>query len=171
MALFKETRRAEQHEAELSIPCVTRQGIPLRLKGTASYTATNRMDEQVHKTLAWYLEAIVRGLTVEELVTDRRTLLTDSLITAAGPDLARAGVRIVSVEFHEIEDPTQYLRILAAPHIETIRRYAREATALANQRAAEAEAERIRRHDDAIRAAEAQRRGAQGDQTGPAPKP
>jgi len=156
---------------ELSIPCVTRQGIPLRVKGAASYTATSRMDEQVRKTLAWYLEAIIRGLTAEELVTDSRQL-TDSLTAAVGPDLARAGLHIVSVEFHEIEDPTRYFRILAAPHIETIRRAAREAMALANQRAAAAESERIeriRRGEDAIRAAEAQRRGAQGDRPGPNP--
>ena len=169
MVLFKGTRRvADRFEADLSILCATGQGVPLRFTGVAGYTAVSRRNEQVQTRLAWYLEAIVRGLTVEELVTDVKQL-TDSLIAAAGPELARDGLHIVSVRLHKVEDPTGYLRVLAAPQMESIRRAARDATALAHQQAAESEAERTKRHADAIRAAEAQRRGAPGDRPGPQP--
>lgn len=168
MANFKETRKVDQFDAEFSVPCVTRQGVPLGFRGVACYAAVGRMDEQVRKTLAWYLDAIIRGRTVEELVWEVKQL-TDSLTAAAGPELERFGLRIVSVRFLELEDPTKYLKALAEPHLETIRRAAREATAAANERA-EAEAERIRSRGDARRAAEAQRRGAQGDDR-PGPPP
>ena len=82
-------------EAELTIECVTHQGIPLGVKGVVIFKVgddfhsiansarrfldqQDQMEHRVHNVFAGHLRAIVGNMTVEDMIRDREklTLLT-----------------------------------------------------------------------------------------------
>jgi flotillin len=96
------------NEAELVVECVTRQGIPLHLKGVVIFkvgddhtsianAARRFLDQQsqmgtrVHNIFAGHLRSIAGGLTVEEMIRDRERL-TEQTRATSGTEMEKLGL-------------------------------------------------------------------------------
>ncbi|SDJ45952.1 flotillin family protein [Streptomyces indicus] len=180
------------NETELSVDCVTHQGIPLKVRGVVIFkvgddfvsiaNAARRfldqqrlMSERVHNVFAGHLRSIVGGLTVEDMIRDRDKL-TGQTRAACGTEMEKLGLIVDSLQIHEIEDPTGYIQNLAMPHAAAVQRDARIAQAEANRRATEAEQQAQARMAEATRdseilqagyKAERDRASAESAQAGP----
>jgi uncharacterized membrane protein YqiK len=167
------------NEADLSVDCVTSQGIPVHVKGVAIFKVgddrvsianaarrfldqQNNMNARVHNILAGHLRSIVGGLTIEEMIRDRERL-TEQTRATSGHEMEKLGLTIDSLQIQEIEDPTGYIKALAAPHTAAVQRDARIAQAAAERLATEAEAEANARKAEAIRNANIQQAGYQAE--------
>ena len=167
------------NEAELSVDCVTKQGIPLKVRGVVIFkvgddfvsianAARRFLDQQkfmgarVHNVFSGHLRSIVGGLTVEEMIRDREKL-TAQTRAASGSEMEKLGLIIDSLQIHEIEDPTGYIRNLAAPHAAAVHRDARIAQAEADRLATEAEQKAAARMSEATRDSEIQQAGYQAE--------
>jgi flotillin len=179
-------------QAELVTECVTHQGIPLGIRGVVIYkvgddfhsiaNAARRfldqqqfMDARVHNVFAGHLRAIVGSMTVEEMIRDREKL-TELTRASSGVEMEKLGLIVDSLQIQEIEDPTGYIRNLAAPHAAAVQREARIAQAGADrdatqaEQAADAEKAAARRHSLIQQAgyqAEIDEAAAQAKQAGP----
>ncbi|MER7762803.1 SPFH domain-containing protein [Streptomyces sp. NPDC097619] len=167
------------NETQLSVDCVTQQGIPLRVKGVVIFkvgddyvsiaNAARRfldqqkiMPERVHIVFAGHLRAIVGGLTVEDMIRDREKL-TGQTRGACGTEMEKLGLIVDSLQIHEIEDPTGYIKNLAMPHAAAVQRDARIAQAEANRLATEAEQAAAARMSEATRDSEILQAGYQAE--------
>lgn len=167
------------NETELSVDCVTHQGIPLRVRGVVIFkvgddfvsiaNAARRfldqqkmMAERVHNVFAGHLRSIVGGLTVEDMIRDREKL-TGQTRSACGSEMEKLGLIVDSLQIHEIEDPTGYIKNLAMPHAAAVQRDARIAQAEANRRATEAEQQAAARMSEATRDSEILQAGYQAE--------
>ncbi|MET7309064.1 SPFH domain-containing protein [Streptomyces sp. NPDC005571] len=167
------------NETELSVDCVTHQGIPLRVRGVVIFkvgddfvsiaNAARRfldqqkmMAERVHNVFAGHLRSIVGGLTVEDMIRDREKL-TGQTRAACGSEMEKLGLIVDSLQIHEIEDPTGYIKNLAMPHAAAVQRDARIAQAEANRRATEAEQQAAARMSEATRDSEILQAGYQAE--------
>jgi len=167
------------NEADLAVDCVTQQGIPVHVKGVVIFkvgddrvsianAARRFLDQQgnmnarVHNILAGHLRSIVGNLTVEEMIRDRERL-TEQTRATSGHEMEKLGLTIDSLQIQEIEDPTGYIKALAAPHTAAVQRDARIAQAAAERVATEAEAEANARKAEAIRNANIQQAGYQAE--------
>lgn len=167
------------NEADLAVDCVTKQGIPVHVKGVVIFkvgddlvsianAARRFLDQQrnmnarVHNILAGHLRSIVGNLTVEEMIRDRERL-TEQTRATSGHEMEKLGLIIDSLQVQEIEDPTGYIKALAAPHTAAVQRDARIAQAAAERAATEAEAEANARKSEAIRNANIQQAGYQAE--------
>ncbi|HEY9367177.1 flotillin family protein [Streptomyces sp.] len=167
------------NETQLSVECVTHQGIPLKVRGVVIFkvgddfvsiaNAARRfldqqklMSERVHIVFAGHLRAIVGGLTVEDMIRDREKL-TGQARSACGTEMEKLGLIVDSLQIHEIEDPTGYIKNLAAPHAAAVQRDARIAQAEANRLATEAEQMAAARMSEATRDSEILQAGYQAE--------
>jgi uncharacterized membrane protein YqiK len=167
------------NETELSVDCVTHQGIPLQLRGVVIFkvgddfvsiaNAARRfldqqklMAERVHNVFAGHLRSIVGGLTVEDMIRDREKL-TGQTRAACGTEMEKLGLIVDSLQIHEIEDPTGYIKNLAMPHAAAVQRDARIAQAEANRLATEAEQQAAARMSEATRDSEILQAGYQAE--------
>ena len=113
-------------------------------------------------TLTGHLRSIVGNLTVEEMIRDRERL-TEQTRATSGHEMEKLGLTIDSLQIQEIEDPTGYIKALAAPHTAAVQRDARIAQAAAERAATEAEAEANARKAEAVRNANIQQAGYQAE--------
>jgi uncharacterized membrane protein YqiK len=167
------------NQAELLVDCVTKQGIPLKVRGVVIFkvgddfvsiaNAARRfldqqkfMGDRVHNVFSGHLRSIVGGLTVEEMIRDREKL-TAQTRAASGSEMEKLGLIIDSLQIHEIEDPTGYIRNLAAPHAAAVHRDARIAQAEADRLATEAEQKAAARMSEATRDSEILQAGYQAE--------
>ncbi|MDX2682928.1 flotillin family protein [Streptomyces sp. NY05-11A] len=167
------------NETELHVDCVTHQGIPLKVRGVVIFkvgddfvsiaNAARRfldqqklMSERVHNVFAGHLRSIVGGLTVEDMIRDREKL-TGQTRAACGTEMEKLGLIVDSLQIHEIEDPTGYIRNLAMPHAAAVQRDARIAQAEANRLATEAEQASFARMAEATRDSEILQAGYQAE--------
>ncbi|GAA3043660.1 SPFH domain-containing protein [Streptomyces glomeratus] len=167
------------NETELHVDCVTHQGIPLKVRGVVIFkvgddfvsiaNAARRfldqqrlMSERVHNVFAGHLRSIVGGLTVEDMIRDREKL-TGQTRAACGTEMEKLGLIVDSLQIHEIEDPTGYIRNLASPHAAAVQRDARIAQAEANRLATEAEQQSFARMAEATRDSEILQAGYQAE--------
>src|SRR5213082_156866 len=144
-------------ESELSIDCVTHQGIPLGIRGVVIFKVgddftsianaarrfldqQDQMDARVHNVFAGHLRAIVGNMTVEEMIRDREKL-TQLTREHAGTEMEKLGLIIDSLQVQEIDDPTGYIKNMARPHAIAIEREARIAQAGADREATQKEQE------------------------------
>ncbi|MFI5960753.1 flotillin family protein [Streptomyces asoensis] len=168
------------NQTELHVDCVTHQGIPLKVRGVVIFkvgddfvsiaNAARRfldqqklMAERVHTVFAGHLRAIVGGLTVEDMIRDREKL-TGQARAACGTEMEKLGLIVDSLQIHEIEDPTGYIKNLSAPHLAAVRRDARIAQAEADRLATEAEQLAFGRMAEATRDSEILKAGYQAEQ-------
>ena len=166
-------------EAELAIDCVTHQGIPVGIRGVAIYkvgddyasiaNAARRfldqqahMDQRVHNVFAGHLRAIVGNMTVEEMIRDREklTMLTRE---SSGTEMEKLGLIIDSLQVHEIDDPTGYIKNMGRPHAATVESQARIAEAAADREATEREQEADVLKAEARRASQVKQSGYQAE--------
>ncbi|MFJ4782071.1 flotillin family protein [Streptomyces sp. NPDC088794] len=167
------------NETELHVDCVTSQGIPLKVRGVVIFkvgddfvsiaNAGRRfldqqklMSERVHNVFAGHVRSIVGGLTVEDMIRDRDKL-TGQTRAACGTEMEKLGLIVDSLQIHEIEDPTGYIKNLAMPHAAAVQRDARIAQAEANRRATEAEQASFARMAEATRDSEILQAGYQAE--------
>ncbi|MEU4209876.1 SPFH domain-containing protein [Streptomyces sp. NPDC026206] len=174
------------NEADLNVDCVTKQGIPLKVHGVVIFkvgddfvsiaNAARRfldqqkfMPERVHNVFAGHLRSIVGGLTVEDMIRDRERL-TGETRAASGTEMEKLGLIIDSLQIHEIQDPTGYIRNLSAPHAAAVQRDARIAQAEADRLATEAEQQAAGRMAQATRDSEILQAGYQAERDSAAAK-
>jgi flotillin len=167
------------NEADLLVECVTQQGIPVKVRGVVIFkvgddfvsiaNAARRfldqqkfMGERVHNVFAGHLRSIVGGLTVENMIRDRERL-TGETRAASGAEMEKLGLIIDSLQIHEIEDPTGYIKNLAAPHAAAVQRDARIAQAEADRLATEAEQRAAARMSEATRDSQILQAGYQAE--------
>ncbi|AEW95543.1 MULTISPECIES: SPFH domain-containing protein [Streptomycetaceae] len=167
------------NEADLLVDCVTKQGIPLKVRGVVIFkvgddlvsiaNAARRfldqqkmMGDRVHNVFAGHLRSIVGGLTVEEMIRDREKL-TAQTRSASGTEMEKLGLIVDSLQIHEIEDPTGYIQNLAAPHAAAVQRDARIAQAEADRLATEAEQQAYALMAEAARDSEILKAGYQAE--------
>lgn len=144
-------------EAELTVDCVTSQGIPVGVRGVVIFKVgddpvsiangarrfldqENQMETRVHNVFAGHLRSIVGGLTVEEMIRDRARMTSETRDSSA-TELEKLGLIIDSLQIHEIEDPTGYIQNLAKPHAALVASQARVAQADADREATQREQE------------------------------
>ena len=142
-------------QAQLSEPCVTKQGITLGVQAVAVFkvgndpqsitnAATRFLDQQdavaqtIGRVLSGHLRSIVGNMTVEEIISSRNTL-AQQIKDAASDEMQKMGLDIDAFQIQEISDPSGYIDNIAAPHVAAIQRDARIAKAQADQVAAEKE--------------------------------
>ncbi|CAM5475275.1 SPFH domain-containing protein [Streptomyces abikoensis] len=174
------------NEADLHVDCVTKQGIPLKVHGVVIFkvgddfvsiaNAARRfldqqkfMGERVHNVFAGHLRSIVGGLTVEDMIRDRERL-TGETRAASGTEMEKLGLIIDSLQIHEIQDPTGYIKNLSAPHAAAVQRDARIAQAEADRLATEAEQQAAARMAQAQRDSEILQAGYQAERDSAAAK-
>lgn len=144
------------NEADLAIDCVTTQGIPVQVKGVVIFKVGDQdqmisnaarrflakqdsMGMRVFNVFEGHLRSIIGEMTIEEMIRDREKL-TSQVRTASGAEMEKLGLIVDSLQIKEIDDPTGYIRNLAQPHIASVQRDARIATAQNDQEASQAEA-------------------------------
>ncbi len=166
-------------ESELSIDCVTHQGIPLGIKGvvifkvgddfTSIANAARRfldqqdmMDQRVHNVFSGHLRAIVGNMTVEEMIRDREKL-TALTRESSGTEMEKLGLIVDSLQVQEIDDPTGYIRNLGRPHAAVVESQARIAQAAADREATEREQEAEALKAEARRASQVKQAGYQAE--------
>ena len=142
-------------ESELSIDCVTHQGIPLGIRGVVIFKVgddftsianaarrfldqQDQMDARVHNVFAGHLRAIVGNMTVEEMIRDREKL-TQLTRESSGTEMEKLGLIVDSLQIQEIDDPTGYIQNLGRPHAAVVASQARIAQAHADREATENE--------------------------------
>jgi flotillin len=179
-------------EAELVEECVTTQGIPLRLRAVAIFKVgddvasianaarrflaeQDRMEELCGRIFAGHLRSIVGALTVEEIIRERDKVAQE-VVDTSHTEMEKLGIVVDGLQIQEIEDPTGYIKNLAAPHAAAVASAARIAAAERDQEAAEKEQMAARakaqfQRETAIVeakiAAEVQRAQAEAAQAGP----
>lgn len=154
-------------EADLTIDCVTHQGIPVKIRGVVIYKVGDdyasianaarrfldqqqQMDGRIQNVFAGHLRAIVGSLTVEDLIRDRDKL-SDAARGASGNEMQKLGLVVDSLQIQEIDDPTGYIENLARPHIAEVQKAARIAQASADKEATQAEQDSVAQKAQAIR--------------------
>src|SRR5688572_4477541 len=166
-------------EAELSIDCVTHQGIPLSIRGVVIYkvgddftsiaNAARRfldqqsdVDARVHNVFSGHLRAIVGNMTVEEMIRDREKL-TQLTRESSGLEMEKLGLIVDSLQIQEIDDPTGYITNLGRPHAAAVASQARIAQAHADRQATEQEQEAEALKAEARRTASIKQSGYQAE--------
>jgi uncharacterized membrane protein YqiK len=156
------------NEADLAVQCVTKQGIPVGVRGVVIFKVgddrasisnaarrfldqQNKMVDKIVSVFEGHLRSIIGSLTMEELVRERERL-TQETWSAAGVELEKLGLVIDSLQIKDLEDPTGYIRNLSRPFAAEVLMQARIAEASANQQATESEAVAQARQAEAVRA-------------------
>jgi flotillin len=147
-------------EAELLEECVTRQGIPLRVRAVAVFKVgddsvsianaarrflaeQDRMEELCGRIFAGHLRSIIGSLSVEEIIRERDKVAQE-VKDGSHTEMEKLGIVVDGLQIQEIEDPTDYIRNLAAPHAAAVASVARIAAAERDQEAAEKEQQAAR---------------------------
>ena len=142
-------------ESELVEDCVTKQGIPLRLRAVAIFKVgddpgsianaarrflaeQDRMEELCGRIFAGHLRSIIGALTVEEIIRERDKVAQE-VKDGSHTEMEKLGIVVDGLQIQEIEDPTGYIKNLAAPHAAAVASAARIAAAERDQEAAERE--------------------------------
>jgi flotillin len=167
------------NETELAVECVTKQGIPVGVRGVVIFKVGDdmvsianagrrfldqqkAMPQRVHNVFAGHLRSIVGGLTVEEMIRDREKL-TEQTRAASGAEMEKLGLIIDSLQIQEVLDPTAYIKHLARPHAAAVERDARIAQAEADRIATEAEQQAEAAKSAAYREAQIRQAGYQAE--------
>ncbi|MBO3745918.1 flotillin family protein [Streptosporangiaceae bacterium NEAU-GS5] len=178
---FQTARRLslDSRASELQVSCVTKQGIPVHVRGVAIYKIGDdyasianaarrfldqqkRIDDKTHQLFAGHLRSIIGNLTVEDLIINRDALTNEVRISSAD-EMSKLGLVVDSLQIQEIEDTTGYIVNLGRPHAAAIAATARIAEAQRNQEATTAEQEAEIRKAAAVREARIQQSGYQAE--------
>src|SRR5919109_1369216 len=174
-------------EAQLSIDCVTHQGIPLGIRGVVilkvgdDYVSIanaarrfldqqQQMDARVHNVFAGHLRAIVGNMTVEEMIRDREKL-TQLTRESSGLEMEKLGLIVDSLQIQEIDDPSGYIANLGRPHAAIVASQARIAQAHADREATENEQQAEALKDQARRDSQIKQSGYQAEMDQAAARP
>ncbi len=143
------------HKSDLTVSCVTTQGIPVHVRGVVVYKVGDQlgeianaarrfldkegeMDTNVHEVFAGHLRSIVGSLTVEDMIRARERLASETRNSSA-IEMEKLGLVIDSLQIQEIDDPTKYIVNLARPYQAAVESAARIAAAERDREATERE--------------------------------
>src|SRR5215472_10758112 len=144
-------------EAEITEESITNQGIRLNLRAVAAFKVgddpvsianaarrflaeQDRMEELVGRVFAGHLRSIIGGLTVEQIIRERDRVAQE-IKDGSHTEMEKLGIVVDALEIQEIEDASEYINNLSAPHAAAVGSQARIARAKADQEAAEREQE------------------------------
>jgi flotillin len=142
-------------EAEIVEDCITNQGIRLNVRAVAAFkvgddpasianaarrflSEQDRMEVLVGRVFAGHLRSIIGGLTVEQIIRERDRVAQE-IKDGSHAEMEKLGIVVDALEIQEIEDSSEYISNLAAPHAAAVASKARIARAQADQSAAEQE--------------------------------
>jgi len=142
-------------EAEIVEDCITNQGIRLNVRAVAAFkvgddpasianagrrflSEQDRMEVLVGRVFAGHLRSIIGGLTVEQIIRERDRVAQEVKDGSHG-EMEKLGIVVDALEIQEIEDSSEYISNLAAPHAAAVASQARIARAQADQAASEQE--------------------------------
>jgi flotillin len=149
-------------EAEVSEPCVTKQGIALNITAVIAAKVGNDIESIVNagqrflsdqsqmasltgRIFAGHLRSIIGSMTVEELITERQKLATE-VLDGSKEEMAKMGLIVDALQSQTIDDmKLGYIAAMAAPHNARIQQAAQIAQAAADQAAAEAQQQSLRK--------------------------
>ena len=149
-------------ESEVSEPCVTRQGIALNVTaviaakvgndaesivnaGQRFLSDQNQMSVLTGRIFAGHLRSIIGSMTVEEIITERQKLATE-VLDGSKDEMAKMGLIVDALQIQSIDDmKLGYIAAMAAPHNAAIQQQAQIAQAAADQKAAEARQQSLRK--------------------------
>src|SRR5258708_14694938 len=89
-----------------------------------------------YRVFAGHLRSIVGGLTVEQIIRERDRVAQE-VKDGSHAEMEKLGIVVDALEIQEIEDSSEYISNLAAPHAAAVASQARIARAQADQAAAE----------------------------------
>ena len=149
-------------ESEVQETCVTKQGIALNVKAVIAFKVggdvesivaagqrflsdQDQMSVLTGRIFAGHLRSIIGSMTVEEIVTERQKLATEVLDGSKG-EMARIGLTVDALQIQSIDDGRLgYIAAMSAPHNAAIQQAAAIAQSNANQMAAQAEQDSLRK--------------------------
>ena len=149
-------------EAEVNEPCVTKQGIALTVKAVIAAKIGNDQESIVNaaqrflsdqeqmatltgRIFAGHLRSIIGSMTVEEIITERQKLATE-VLDGSKEEMAKIGLIVDALQIQSIDDGgLGYIKAMAAPHNARIQQAAQIAQAAADQAAAEARQQSLRK--------------------------
>src|SRR5215472_9086775 len=119
-------------EAEITEECITNQGIRLNVRAVAAFkvgddpvsianaarrflSEQDRMEILVGRVFAGHLRSIIGGLTVEQIIRERDRVAQEVKDGSHG-EMEKLGIVVDALEIQEIEDSSEYISNLAAPH-------------------------------------------------------
>ncbi|MGW5362160.1 SPFH domain-containing protein [Actinopolymorpha pittospori] len=154
---FQTARRLllDSRSATLQVGCVTKQGIPVHVRGVVIYKVgddfasianaarrfldqQNTMDSKIHELFAGHLRSIIGNLTVEDLILNRERLASE-IRGSSADEMSKLGLVVDSFQIQEIDDTTDYITNLGKPHAAAVAAAARIAEAQRDQEATRAE--------------------------------
>lgn len=178
---FQAARRLslDTRGANLQVSCVTKQGIPVAVRGVVIYKVgddyvsianaarrfldqQNTINDTIHELFAGHLRSICGGLTIEDMIHNREAL-TGEVRRSSADEMSKLGLVIDSLQIQEIDDASGYIVNLGKPHAAAIAASARIAEAQRDQEATEAEQEALARKAAAVRASRIQQAGYQAE--------
>src|SRR6478672_847234 len=149
-------------ESEVQETCVTRQGISLNVKAVIAFKVSNDVESIVAagqrflsdqdqmsvltgRIFAGHLRSIIGSMTVEEIVTERQKLATE-VLDGSKLEMNKIGLTVDALQIQSIDDgQLGYILAMSAPHNAQIKQTAAIAQSNANQFAAEAEQDSLRK--------------------------
>jgi len=149
-------------ESEVQETCVTRQGISLNVKAVIAFKVGNDVESIVAagqrflsdqdqmsvltgRIFAGHLRSIIDSMTVEEIVTERQKLATE-VLDGSKQEMSKIGLTVDALQIQSIDDgQLGYILAMSAPHNAQIKQTAAIAQSNANQFAAEAEQDSLRK--------------------------
>jgi uncharacterized membrane protein YqiK len=155
-------------EAEVSETCVTKQGISLNVRAVIAFKVGNDQESIVNagqrflsdqdqmsiltgRIFAGHLRSIIGSMTVEEIVTERQKLATE-VLDGSKTEMGTIGLSVDSLQIQSIDDMgAGYIAAMAAPNNAAIQRQAKIAQAAADQAAAEAQQQSVRKQAEFAR--------------------
>ncbi|TWF80915.1 putative membrane protein YqiK [Pseudonocardia hierapolitana] len=178
---FQAARRLslDTRGANLQVSCVTKQGIPVAVRGVVIYKVgddfvsianaarrfldqQNTMNDTIHELFAGHLRSICGGLTIEDMIHNREAL-TGEVRRSSADEMSKLGLVIDSLQIQEIDDNSGYIVNLGKPHAAAIAAAARIAEAQRDQEATEAEQIAEAKKAAAVRASRIQQAGYQAE--------
>ena len=149
-------------EAEVQETCVTKQGIALNVKAVIAFKVGSDVDSIVAagqrflsdqdqmsvltgRIFAGHLRSIIGSMTVQEIVTERQKLATE-VLDGSKEEMAKIGLTVDALQIQSIDDgQLGYILAISAPHNAAIQQAASIAQSNANQMAAQAEQDSLRK--------------------------
>lgn len=178
---FQAARRLslDTRGANLQVSCVTKQGIPVAVRGVVIYKVgddfvsianaarrfldqQNTMNDTIHELFAGHLRSICGGLTIEDMIHNREAL-TGEVRRSSADEMSKLGLVIDSLQIQEIDDASGYITNLGKPHAAAIAAAARIAEAQRDQEATEAEQIAEAKKAAAVRDSRIQQAGFQAE--------
>jgi flotillin len=149
-------------ESEVQETCVTKQGIALNVKAVIAFKVggdvesivaagqrflsdQDQMSILTGRIFAGHLRSIIGSMTVEEIVTERQKLATE-VLDGSKEEMGKIGLTVDALQIQSIDDGRLgYIAAMSAPHNAAIQQAAAIAQSNANQMAAQAEQDSLRK--------------------------